>query len=105
MKRVVSMEKMEQIQILPRNAMEEIMQNIGLIVTMPLESGPMCRDVGLNTKSFGMPEQQGRAIMTRDVFVAVQDQEPRAALQTVDFEGSATGGTTTAIMEVKIEDG
>lgn len=105
MKRVISMEKMDEIQLMPKNEMEEIVQNIGLIVAMPLASGPMCRDVGLSTESFGMPDQAGRAIMTRDVFVAVQDQEPRAALQTVDFEDSATGGGTMAVMEVEIEDG
>lgn len=105
MQRIINMGSMDEIKIMPESTEEEIMQNIGLIVAMPLESGPMCRDVGLSTQSFGMPEQQGRAILTRDVIVAVQDQEKRAEIESVDFELGETGGTNTAIMEVKITDG
>lgn len=101
MKRRISMDSMEEIQIMPGNRMEEIMQNIGMIVTMPMESGPMCRDIGISTAAYGMPDQQAMAIMTRDVFVAVEDQEPRAEVHTVDFD-MGKEGHHTAIMEVEI---
>lgn len=105
MKQYIKMDKMDDIQIMPGSTFDEIVQNIGLILAMPQESGPMCRDMGLSTEYLGLPDINGRAILTRDVFVAVQDQEPRAELKTVDFEGSTIEGTNTAIVEVEIKNG
>lgn len=102
MQRIIDMDAMETVQLMPETTAEEIIQNLALIVSMPLGSGPMCRDVGTSTESSGMPDLTGRAILTRDVFTAVQDQEPRVTLRTVDFEESGTGGHHTAVMEVEI---
>ncbi len=102
MQKIINMEQMDEIQIMPGNETAEILQNIGMIVTLPLESAPMCRGLGTSREYAGKPDMAGRTLLTRDIFTAIQDQEERVTLETVDLEGNGGSGGHTAILEVNL---
>lgn len=99
MKYSVDMGNPDEISIMPETTEQEIIQNIGFIVAMAKESGPMCRDVGLSTATMGGRDVASRALLTRDVFSAVQELESRVTMQDVTFE-DGNNGKYTAVMEV-----
>ena len=102
MKRTVAVKSFEGIEIMPENTTDEIVQNIGMITTMPLGSGPMCREIGVNTETSGMKDLTARALRTRDIYTAVQDQEPRVNIRNVAFQ-SGENGVHSAVMEVELD--
>jgi len=91
--------------VLPESEIDEITQNLAAIVTTPKGSVPMLRDCGLSSEWKGRRDRHGKALLTRDLFTAVQDQELRANLLTVDFEPGTADGNWTAIMEVEFPNG
>lgn len=102
MKRSVELGKPEEIIFIPERIEDEIIQNMGLIVALPQGTAPLLRTLGTSTESQGMPEMVGKAILTRDVFQSVQEQEPRVTLHEVDMTRKDGSGRYTAVMEVEI---
>lgn len=102
MKRTIEVEDFGEIQIMPEDTTEEIVQNIGMITTMALGSGPMCRELGVSQETTGMRDLAARALLTRDIYTAVQDQEPRVSLRNVEFQ-SGGNGVHDAVMEVELD--
>lgn len=99
----VDMGKQDEIKIMPESTEQEIIQNLGFIVATAKESGPMCRDVGLSTEAIGGRDAASRALLTRDIFSAVQELEYRVTLRDVTFE-DGSDGKYTAVMEVEINE-
>lgn len=102
MKRTIEMEAFEGIVLMPESTTEEIVQNIGMITAMTLGSGPMCREIGVSAESSGMRDPAAQALLTRDIYTAVQDQEPRVSLRNIEFQ-SGESGVHPAAMEVELD--
>lgn len=102
MKRIIGMEAPEELELLPKTTTDEIVQNITFITGTVKGTCPMCREIGIDNGAMGERDMKARTMLTRDVFLAMQDLEPRATLQNVRFE-SIEGETHTAVMEVEID--
>jgi len=101
----VNMKGPDKIQIMPGSTKEEIIQNVGIILSTPLEGVPMARNVGMSRESSSKPDTVGVALLTRDCHVAVKEQEQRVSISTVDFDGAGDPGGWEAKMEVSFTDG
>lgn len=102
MKRIVTMETPEEVELLPATTTDEVVQNIAFITGTVKGTCPMCREVGIDNKAMGERDLKARTILTRDVFAAMQELEPRATMRNVSFE-SAEGEIYPAVMEVEID--
>ena len=101
MRKVLTDRDWSKMQLMPASEVEEITQNIGVIVSTPLGTAPMCRDVGLNNQAFYKPDIPAKALLIRDCFDAVADQEERAELISADFKRTGEG-KWEATLEVEI---
>ena len=105
MRRVIGERDFSTWEVLPEDRLTEATQNLAAIVTTPRGSVPMCRECGLSQEWKGRRDAVGKALLTRDCFTAVQDQEPRASLLSAGFERQAADGQWTAVLEVEFPNG
>ena len=101
MRKVLTEKNWANMEVMPATEADEIIQNIGTILSIPQGSAPMCRNVGLSNEAFMKPDVIGKALLTRDCFSAVAEQEERAQLMSVDFEWTERG-KWGATLEVEI---
>ena len=97
--------KLETVEIMPESTEDEIVQNIKTIVSTTLGECPMCRDVGINPEAKHRPQSVAEVLLTRDIFMAMQDQEIRAELRNVEFGDMEEWGVLAPVLEVDIYGG
>lgn len=96
-------DSMDEIKMMPETKKEEVLQCIKTIVTTTEGECPMCREIGVSKDALHWREVTAKTMLTRDIFVAVQDQEPRANVKTVDFDQREALGTLNARLEVELD--
>ena len=72
----------------PENEIAEILQNVRTIIATVIGSVPMDRALGVSWESVDMPIFEARIMLKQDIIEAIEDGEPRAILQEVEFEES-----------------
>lgn len=97
--------KLEAVEIMPENTEDEIVQNIQTIISTTLGEAPMCRDVGVSPEYLHRSQNVAQVMMTRDIFVAIQDQEKRANPRSVEFQTPEEWGTMSPVLEVDLGGG
>lgn len=102
MKNRIDAGPMDEITLMPETEAAEIIQNVRMISATEAGSAPMCRNIGVSTEARHRPESVAKAILIRDVFTAVREQETRAELETVTVETTEKPGNLRPVMEVKI---
>lgn len=85
----VDMTKPSTINFSPATEAEEIEQNIRTILSTPLGSVPMARDIGVDYSALDEPPDIAEARMTSAAVTAINEQEPRVQVTEVTFSASA----------------
>lgn len=77
--------KLTDINLFPQTIVQEIVQNIGILLTTVVGSVPLNRDLGLQETFIDDP--QPRAMMQLSIFAleTIQDYEPRVEVTEIDF--------------------
>ncbi|CAH1058844.1 GPW/gp25 family protein [Paenibacillus pseudetheri] len=96
----VDMTQPSRINFAPATRVEEISQNIRTILTTPLGSAPLARDIGIDYSIVDEPYQIAQARLTGEIYAAIAEQEPRAQLIDVSFKGAITDALTGRIAVV-----
>ena len=94
---------MTEIKIMPDTKKEEILQCLKTIVTNYVGSCPMARDIGIGNDPLHRKDNWAKAIITRDVYVAIQDQEPRADARKISFDDTDVPGVLLPVVEVRLD--
>ena len=94
---------METIILRPETEREDILQCLKTIANVHLASVPMCRDVGTDAEPLHRREDVARTLITRNLYVAMRDQETRAEVRGIRFEESGYMGLLRPVLEVRLD--
>lgn len=82
---------------------KSVYQNILLILATRQGTVPMYREFGLPMEFIDKPIEVAKAILTREIYEAVERFEPRAVIKDISFVQDTTKpGKIAAILEVQI---
>lgn len=70
----------------PESNAEEILQNVRTIILTRLGTVPLFRDFGLTWEHVDKPIHISRALLKAEIIEAVEQWEPRAQIDEVEFE-------------------
>lgn len=73
----------------PTSETEEILQNVRTILSTRVGSVPLDRGFGLTWEHVDKPYPVARSLMTAAVIEAIEAYEPRASVESVEFNGDA----------------
>jgi hypothetical protein len=96
----VDMTQPSTINFAPESKAEEVAQNIRTILTTPLGSAPLARDIGLDYSIIDEPGPIAEARTAAEVTTAVAMQEPRAQIVEVSFNGVLSDALTGRLKPV-----
>ncbi|CDX01307.1 GpW/Gp25/anti-adapter protein IraD [Desulfitobacterium hafniense] len=82
---------------------QEVLQNVAFILSTMLDSCPMDRGFGWNP-DLDSPTQAAKARNAARIIQAIQEQEPRATVEEIRFEGDALNGQLKPIVRVSIDE-
>lgn len=91
-----------EINLKPKNVVEEILQNVWIILNTLEYDCPLARGLGLNASFIDRPIETAQALCIADIYDKIELYEPRAAVQEVTFKSSHETGKVYAIVEVEI---
>ena len=101
----VSSAPLENIQIIPQNDVEEIIQNLHTILSTPKGSVPMYREFGIDASVIDVNVNAAMSLMVNAIYEAIETFEPRAEIVGVTFKDPETQGKLIPVVEVKINAG
>lgn len=81
----------------PATLAEEVMQNVRMIISTIKYSVPMDREFGIEGAILDRPVNVAKAHLTNEIFRAVRRYEPRAVIESIDFDGDESGRLTPSI--------
>lgn len=87
----------------PKNALEEIAQNVRTILTTMKKTVPMDREFGVDGELIDLPVAAAQARMTAEIVDAVHRYEPRARVVSVGYEGNEQDGELQAKVRIEID--
>ncbi|MEK4882325.1 GPW/gp25 family protein [Paenibacillus sp. FSL R5-0908] len=96
----VDMTQPSTINFAPVSKAEEVAQNIRIILSTPLGSAPLARDIGIDYSLVDEPYQIAQSRLTGEIYAAIAEQEPRAQLIDVSFNGKITDALTGRVAVV-----
>ena len=85
----------------PASVVEEVIQNVRTILATVKFSVPMDREFGIDGALVDRPIHLAKARMSSEIFREVRRCEPRASIDSIDFEGDESG-RLTPIVKVRI---
>lgn len=77
-----------EIDFAPANETIEILQNVRTILSTRVGTVPLDRLFGLSWEHIDKPYLVAKSLVTVEIFDAIQKYEPRAKVQSVEFEAS-----------------
>lgn len=92
---------LQDIDLAPKNAHQEVIQNIAVILDLIQKSCPMFRDGGLPGELLGRPMPVVENILIGSIYDQIEEFEPRAILAAVTFEQNALTGAMIPIVELE----
>lgn len=92
---------LQDIDLAPKNAHQEVIQNIAVILDLIQKSCPMFRDGGLPGELLGRPMPVVENILIGSIYDQIEEFEPRAILAAVTFEQNALTGAMIPIIELE----
>lgn len=96
----VDMTEPSTINLAPATTAEEIAQNIRIILSTPLGSSPLARNIGIDYSIVDDPFPIAEARLTAEVYAAISEQEPRAVIADVSFKDTLTDAQTGRLLAV-----
>lgn len=82
---------MTNINLMPATEAEEIIQNVQMILSTQKFTVPLDRGFGIDGKFVDEPIGTARARAIAEITSAVNEQEPRARVKKIFFDGDETG--------------
>lgn len=92
---------LQDIDLMPENEHQEIIQNIAVILDLVQKSCPMFRGGGLPGNLYGRPLSVVENILTGYIYDQIEELEPRAILSGVSFEENPLTGTLVPIIKLE----
>lgn len=92
---------LKDIDLAPKNAHQEVIQNIAVILDLIQKSCPMFRDGGLPGDLLGRPMPVVENILIGSIYDQIEELEPRAILAAVTFEQNELTGEMIPIIELE----
>lgn len=92
---------LNEIDLAPKNAYQEVLQNIAVILDLIEKSCPMFRDGGLPGLLIGRPMNVVENILVGSIYDQIEEFEPRAIIASVTFEQNAMTGRMIPIIELE----
>ena len=92
---------LENIDLAPANAHQEVIQSIAVILDLVQKSCPMFRDGGLPGALYGRPLNVVENILVGEIYDQIEEFEPRAILAGITFEEDHLTGQTIPIIELE----
>lgn len=93
----------QDISFAPKNALEEIAQNVRMILTTMKKTVPMDREFGVDGELIDLPVAAAQARMTAEIVDTVHRYEPRARVVSVGYEGSEQDGELQAKVRIEVD--
>ncbi|GAA0206097.1 GPW/gp25 family protein [Selenomonas dianae] len=81
----------------PATIAEEVLQNVRMIISTIKYSVPMDREFGIDGAVIDRPVNVAKAHLSNEIFRAVRRYEPRAVIESIDFDGDESGRLTPRI--------
>lgn len=75
-----------EISFAPSSEIEEILQNVRTIITTRRGTVPLDRDFGLSWEHIDKPLPVAMTLMQAEIIDAIEEYEPRATVESVQFE-------------------
>ena len=98
MEAILSLAELNNINFSPKNEVEEILQNVGCILSTIKGTVPLDRDFGVSPDFLDAPMNVARVKLIQEVVEKVPEQEPRATVKEVLFDGDGITGK----MQIKV---
>ena len=86
-----------QIDFAPATVAEEVLQNVRTIISTIKYSVPMDREFGIDGAVVDHPINIAKAHLSNEIFRAVRRYEPRAVIESIEFNGDDSGRLTPTI--------
>ena len=99
---VVKAFSLKKINLAPKSIVEEVLQNVAMIISTPKFSVPLNRAFGLAQRFIDKPIQTARPILISEVLDEIEEYEPRAEVENVDFVLGDRPGALIPIVEVNV---
>jgi uncharacterized protein len=84
---------------------DEVFQNVRFIISTVMNSCVMDRGFGIDGDSVDAPFEYAKARLSQSCIEAVQKYEPRARIESIDFEEDPLNGRLIPKAKVVINDG
>ena len=85
------------INFMPATLAEEVLQNVRMIISTVKYSVPMDREFGIDGAVIDRPVNIAKAHLSNEIFRAVRRYEPRAVIESIEFNGDESGKLTPTI--------
>lgn len=95
--------EMPPLNLAPATLAEEVLQNVRMIISTVKYSVPMDREFGIDGAVIDRPVNVAKAHLSNEIFRAVRRYEPRAVIESIDFDGDESGQLTPRI-KVRIDE-
>ena len=89
--------EMPPLNLAPVTLAEEVLQNVRMIISTVKYSVPMDREFGIDGAVIDHPVNVAKAHLSNEIFRAVRRYEPRAVIESIDFDGDESGRLTPKI--------
>lgn len=89
------------IDLAPKNAYHEVVQNISVILAMVQRSAPMLREMGISGELYGRPLPVVENTLVGDIYDQIEEYEPRAILGALTFERDDSTGKLIPVIELE----
>lgn len=87
------------------DGVDEVLQNVRFILSTVIDSCVMHRDFGVAADSVDAPIEIAKARLALSCIESVQKYEPRAQIESIDFEEDPLNGRLIPKVKVVITDG
>ena len=89
--------EMPPLNLAPATLAEEVLQNVRMIISTVKYSVPMDREFGIDGAVVDRPINIAKAHLSNEIFRAVRRYEPRAVIESIEFNGDESGKLTPTI--------
>ena len=89
--------EMPPLNLAPATLAEEVLQNVRMIISTVKYSVPMDREFGIDGAVIDRPINIAKAHLSNEIFRAVRRYEPRAVIESIEFNGDESGKLTPTI--------
>ncbi|MCI9418373.1 MAG: hypothetical protein HFI82_13505 [Eubacterium sp.] len=94
-------ELLKNIDLAPKNAYQEVLQNVAIIIDTWENTCPMMRALGMPAQLIGRPMPVVKNILVGQLYDQIEEHEPRAILGDITFEENALTGKLIPIIEIE----